>query len=96
MQGFVALVLLLCCVNVSGLMMARIYSRKREFAVRTALGARAWRLVRQYLTESLVIALAGSALGVLLAWRGCEIMLYFFRDPMMGSAMSVHPDRSML
>lgn len=96
MQGLVGLVLLLCCVNVSGLMMSRIYSRKREFAVRTALGARTWRLVRQYLTESFVIALAGSALGALLAWRGCEIMLHFFRDPMMGSAMSVHPDRSML
>jgi predicted permease len=96
MQGLVGLVLLLCCVNVGGLMMSRIYSRKREFAVRTALGARTWRLVRQYLTESFVIALAGSALGAVLAWRGCEIMLQFFRDPMMGSAMSIRPDGSML
>ena len=96
MQALVGLVLLLCCVNVSGLMMSRVYSRKREFAVRTALGARTWRLVRQYLAESFVIALAGSALGALLAWHGCDIMLRFFRDPMMGSAMSVHPDQSIL
>ncbi len=96
MQGLVGIVLLLCCVNVGGLMMSKVYARKREFAVRTALGARAWRLVRQYLTESFVIALAGSALGALLAWRGCDVLLHFFRDPMMGEAMEVHPDRSML
>ncbi len=96
MQGLVGVVLLLCCVNVGGLMMSKVYSRQREFAVRTALGARAWRLVRQYLTESFVIAIAGSALGALLAWRGCDILLRFFRDPMMGEAMDVHPDRSML
>jgi predicted permease len=96
MQGLVGLVLLLCCVNVGGLMMSKVYSRQREFAVRTALGAQSWRLVRQYLTESFVIAIVGSALGALLAWRGCDIMLHFFRDPMMGEAMDVHPDRSML
>ncbi len=96
MQGLVGIVLLLCCVNVGGLMMSKVYSRQREFAVRTALGARAWRLVRQYLTESFVIAIAGSALGALLAWRGCDVLLHFFRDPMMGEAMEIHPDRSML
>jgi ABC-type antimicrobial peptide transport system permease subunit len=96
MQGLVGVVLLLCCVNVGGLMLSKVYSRQREFAVRTALGARVWRLIRQYLTESLVIALAGSALGALLAWRGCDVLLHFFRDPMMGEEMSVHPDRSML
>ena len=96
MQGLVGIVLLLCCVNVGGLMMSKVYARQREFAVRVALGARTWRLVRQYLTESFVIAIAGSALGAIIAWRGCDIMLHFFRDPMMGSAMDVHPDRSML
>jgi predicted permease len=93
MQGLVGVVLLLCCVNLGGLMMSKVYSRQREFAVRSALGAHPWRLVRQYLTESFVIAIAGSALGVLLAWRGCDVLLHFFRDPMMGAAMSVHPDR---
>lgn len=96
MQGLMGVVLLLCCVNVGGLMMSKVYSRQREFAVRTALGAPAWRLVRQYLTESFIIAAGGSALGALLAWRGCDVLLHFFRDPMMGEAMEVHPDRSML
>jgi predicted permease len=96
MQGLVGVVLLLCCVNVGGLMIAKVYSRQREFAVRTALGARAWRLVRQYLTESFVIAMAGSALGAMFAWRGCDVLLHFFRDPMMFAEIAVHPDRSML
>ena len=54
MQGLVAVVLLLCCVNVSGLMLSKLHERQREFAVRTAIGAGSLRLARQYLTESLV------------------------------------------
>jgi predicted permease len=95
MQGLVGVVLVLCCLNVGGLMLAKVYSRQREFAVRTALGAGLWRLVRQYLTESFVIAILGGTVGAALAWRGCDVLLHFFRDPMMGEAMSVHPDRSM-
>jgi predicted permease len=95
MQGLVGIVLLLCCINVGGLMMAKVYAREREFAVRVALGARVSRLVRQYLTESFLVALAGSALGALLAWRGCDLLLHFFRDPMMGESMSIHPDQFM-
>ena len=52
MQGLVALVLALCCVNVSGLMMSKLHERQHEFAVRTAIGAGRLRLVRQYLAES--------------------------------------------
>jgi predicted permease len=96
MQGLVGLVLLLCCANVGGLMMSSVYRRQREFAVRTALGANVSRLVRQYLTESLLLAVAGGALGTLFAWRGCGVLLHFFRDPMMGEAMEVSPDRSTL
>jgi predicted permease len=94
MQGLVGVVLLLCCVNIGGLMMARITARQREFAVRSAVGASAYRLVRQYLTESFVIALAGSALGAVGAWFGSEALLHFFRNPMMSESMSVHPDRT--
>src|SRR6202012_4005766 len=83
MQGLVAVVLLLCCVNIGGLMMARIAARQREFAVRTAVGASAYRLVREYLTESFVIALAGSALGAAAAWFGTGLLLHFLRNPMM-------------
>jgi predicted permease len=95
MQGLVGIVLLLCCVNIGGLMMSRIAARQQEFAVRTAMGASAKRLVLQYLTESFVIALAGSALGAAAAWYGSDLLLRFFRDPMMGEAVSVHPDKAM-
>jgi len=93
MQGLVAVVLLVCCVNIGGLMLSRVAARQQEFAVRTALGASAQRLVKQSLTESFVIAIAGSGLGALGAWYGSGFLLRFFRDPMMGEAVSVHPDK---
>jgi predicted permease len=92
MQGLVGIVLLLCCVNVGGLMMSKVHERQREFAVRTAIGAARWRLIRQYLMESFVIALAGAALGAFAAWYGSPVLLHFFRDPMMGEAVSIEPD----
>jgi predicted permease len=94
MQGLVAAVLVLCCVNIGGLMVSRVAAREREFAVRTAIGASPMRLVRQYLTESFVIALGGSGLGAIAAWYGSSFLLRFFRDPMMFESMSVHPDQS--
>lgn len=94
MQGLVAIVLLLCCANVGGLMMSKVYARQREFAVRTAIGAARWRLVRQYLLESFVIALAGAALAGAAAWYGTPLLLGFFRDPMMGAPIAVRPDRT--
>lgn len=94
MQGLVGIVLLVCCVNIGGLMMTRVAARQHEFAVRTALGASSPRVVRQSLTESLVIAIAGSALGALGAWYGSGFLLHFFRDPMMFEPISVHPDKT--
>jgi predicted permease len=94
MQGLVGAVLLLCCVNIGGLMLSRVAARQREFAVRTAVGASSVRLVRQYLTESFVIAVAGSGLGAIAAWYGSSFLLHFFRDPMMFESMSVHPDKA--
>ena len=94
MQGLVGIVLLLCCVNIAGLMMSRVAARQQEFAVRTAVGASRMRLVVQYLTESSVIAALGSALGALAAWYGTDALLRFFRDPMMGEAVTVRPDKA--
>ena len=80
LMAIVAFVLLIACANVANLMMARATARRREFSVRLALGGARLRLVRQLLVESLLIALPGGAMAVLIAMGGRNLIISLLPD----------------
>jgi putative ABC transport system permease protein len=91
LMGIVGLILLLACVNLSGLLLARAAARQREISIRLAIGASRGRLVRQFLTESLVLASLGGAAGLAMAgWFSARLFMLFMSGREI--VLSVAPD----
>ena len=90
LMGATSCVLLIACLNVANLLVARSASRRKEISVRAALGGSRWRLLREQLTESVVLATAGGGLGLLFAWFATRWLVQ--ARPGMARANSIHMD----
>ncbi len=96
LMGIVAIVLLIACANLANFLLAKAAAREREFSTRLALGSSRARIVRQVLTETLLLAFIGGALGLVLAFAGTRLLIKFIVGEASHTALAATPDLRVL